>query len=413
MIRRNTSIHQPATVRCKISDAQIRKYAKMPAVKQLKDERASLYLRFRKNREQGSWILMEYKNGKQQPHVIGKYPSLSVAHVFDVVSHFLSDLSTGTRAHHNEFQTVDELLVWYLDRETRAGHLARERIISLKSMIEGHLIPHLHGKAIAGLQHKDVEKQLMKPLREANYSINYIRTIFQAMKVAFNKAKKLRLLSHNPLNDMTLTDFVTARVEVRGCRLRPSDTGNILQAMDEADPFARVLALMMLSHGTRIGETRLAKWCHICFVTKRWTIPKSNTKTRREIVYPLTDEMVAVLQSFRDWQLENNYKGNNVFPLSKRDKEPVHRVRATELVRSIAKGQWSAHDLRKLARTIWADIGIDYLVGETLLNHAKGKLDQAYIHTHIELQKSEALKTYHQWLKNCWRTCYQPTFQKS
>ena len=58
------------------------------------------------------------------------------------------------------------------------------------------------------------------------------------------------------------------------------------------------------------------------------------------------------------------------------------------MIRAIANGQWTGHDLRKLARTVWADIGIDYLVAETLLNHAKGKLEQAYIHTYIELQKS-------------------------
>ena len=86
---------------------------------------------------------------------------------------------------------------------------------------------------------------------------------------------------------------------------------------------------------------------------------------------------------------------------------------ANQMLRAIAHGHWTAHDLRKLARTVWADIGIDYLVAETLLNHAKNKMDQTYIHTHIELQKSEALKAYHLWLKNCWRTCFIPDFQKN
>lgn len=131
----------------------------------------------------------------------------------------------------------------------------------------------------------------------------------------------------------------------------------------------------------------------------------------RDVRSPHPDELVCLLQSFKQWQLDNAYKGNNVFPLTQRDKEPIHRGKACELIRTISLRKWSAHDLRKLARTVWADLGIDYLVSETLLNHAKGKLDQAYIHTHIELQKSEALNTYHSWLKNCWRTCYCPAFQ--
>ncbi|OBU32036.1 hypothetical protein [Photobacterium kishitanii] len=63
------------------------------------------------------------------------------------------------------------------------------------------------------------------------------------------------------------------------------------------------------------------------------------------------------------------------------------------------KKAWSAHDLRKRARSIWAELGVDYIVCEYLLNHARDKLDQAYIHTHMELQKKEALETYHKWLK--------------
>jgi hypothetical protein len=57
---------------------------------------------------------------------------------------------------------------------------------------------------------------------------------------------------------------------------------------------------------------------------------------------------------------------------------------------------------------VWADLGVDYMVAETLLNHAKDKLDQAYIHTHLEMKKKEALNAYHQWLNNCWRGCFRP-----
>ncbi|MFA0071530.1 integrase, partial [Vibrio breoganii] len=43
MITLNSGVHHVATVRCKISDTQIRKYARDPRVKQLKDVRYSLY----------------------------------------------------------------------------------------------------------------------------------------------------------------------------------------------------------------------------------------------------------------------------------------------------------------------------------------------------------------------------------
>ncbi|WP_213865708.1 tyrosine-type recombinase/integrase [Vibrio crassostreae] len=413
MIKLNAGVHHAATVRCKISDAQIKRYAKLPHVRQLKDERYSVYLRYKKNRQQGSWVFYEYRGSKQTAHVFGKYPNLSAKHIPDVVEHIVKELSTGIRARSNEFTTVDELLVWYLDMETRNGHLSKNRLTSLKAMIDSHLISRLHCVEIAGLSHREIEKKLMKPLREGLYSISYIRSIFQALKVAFNQARKMNKIGHDPLNGMVFTDFVKAKIKPKGCKLLVGQIADLLEQFGQAEPLTRMLCLMMVSHGTRIGETRKAKWCNICLVTKRWKIPRHDTKTRKEILYPLTDEWVSLLQAYKAWQLAKHYKGNNLFPSSKRDQGPVSSAEASQMIRAIAKGSWTAHDLRKLARTVWADIGIDYLVAETLLNHAKGKLEQAYIHTHIELQKSEALKTYHSWLKNCWRTCFIPDFRKT
>ncbi|AIU66986.1 site-specific integrase [Vibrio coralliilyticus] len=410
-IRLNSNALVAQTVKCKISDAKIRQYAKVPGIRQLKDERYSLYLRYSKDRSKGSWVYMEYRGGKQKGHTIGKYPNLSSVHVFDVLNVYVADLATGKRSVFNEFDTVDELLHWYLDYEMGAQILDRARLLAIKSMCEKHLIYNLEGVKIAELDHRVMEKRLMKVLRESHYSPSYMRTLFQTVKVAFNKAKQLRFLGSNPLSNMRFTDFVKAKVEVKGCKLRPGDTPWVVESFHSSGPFARMLCLMMVAHGTRIGETRQAKWRHICFATKRWTIPKQYTKTKKEIVYPLTDEMVVLLRAFKEWQLANYYKGNNVFPLTKRDKQAIHATKASEMVREISKGQWSAHDLRKLARTVWADLGVDYLVAETLLNHAKGKLDQAYIHTHMELQKLSALKTYHSWLKNCWRSCFSADFQ--
>ncbi|MCD9529581.1 hypothetical protein [Photobacterium carnosum] len=96
------------------------------------------------------------------------------------------------------------------------------------------------------------------------------------------------------------------------------------------------------------------------------------------------------------------------FPLSRWNNQPIYSAKASEWVRGVSKQAWSAHDLRKRARSIWAELGVDYIVCESLLNHARDKLDQANIHTHMELQKKEALETYHKWLKKGWCTCLAP-----
>ncbi|PMZ50312.1 integrase, partial [Pseudomonas sp. GW247-3R2A] len=72
--------------------------------------------------------------------------------------------------------------------------------------------------------------------------------------------------------------------------------------------------------------------------------------------------------------------------------------KACTVFASVGKGEWSSHDLRKVARTAWADLGVDYMVGEMLLNHAMKDLDATYIHTTAEGMKRKALEAWHQHL---------------
>lgn len=405
MITMNQNALFQTTVRCKISEAQIKKYSRDSQVRQLKDERYSLYLRFKQNREQGSWIYYEYKDGKQKSYRIGKYPDLNAKGAFEVLNAFIVELTTGKPVSGNLFSTVDEVVCWYVEREYQTRNVSKNRITGIKSMADNHLMSNLHCLPIRELTHKSVDELLIKPLLKSCFANSYIRTIFQLLKVCFTRAKKLNYLTFNPMDEMKFTDFVTKRIDVKGSRLKPDDMPELLSKITRANPIERVLCSMMLCHGTRLGETRLAKWRHINLKQKRWVIPKENTKSKKEIVYPLSNDMVALLSEFKQWQTKHNYAINNVFPLNKRDLHPIHSVRASELVRAVSNKEWSAHDLRKVARTVWADLGVDYMVAETLLNHAKDKLDQAYIHTHLEMKKKEALNTYHQWLNNCCHHC--------
>ncbi|MOA39003.1 hypothetical protein D3C78_1607480 [compost metagenome] len=47
---------------------------------------------------------------------------------------------------------------------------------------------------------------------------------------------------------------------------------------------------------------------------------------------------------------------------------------------------------------MWADLGVDYLIGELLLNHALDNLDATYIHTQATALKRDALERWHTYL---------------
>jgi integrase len=101
----------------------------------------------------------------------------------------------------------------------------------------------------------------------------------------------------------------------------------------------------------------------------------------------------ALLARYRDRQTAGGYTGQHLFPT--RNGKGMTESQAAVIFSQLGRGEWTSHDLRKLARTGWADLGIDFLIGEMLINHAMGKTVQAYIHTTVEERKRAALETWH------------------
>lgn len=411
-IRLNLKINANSTVRCKISDAQIRKHISNPCVRQLKDDRYSLYLRFNAQRTAGTWWLMMYEHGAQIQLRVGRWPTIRSADIPDVISSASAQYKRSNVVSFKRFDTVDQLIEWHVQRQAKLKTSSKERIANIKSMANRHLIGVFHGEPVMGLNSRVIDEELIQPMFDSGMSVSYVKAMFNLLKSAYATARELKHITINPLSEIRFKQFFPenfsiTKAQVRECRLATDKLPDVLRDIESIQPNERMLVLMMLAHGSRIGETRKATWRNVSFRAKRWIIPAPDTKTRAEMIYPLSDPMLELLQSYREWQLELGYKGDHLFPIDFRHDRPVHGALASEWVQKVASG-WSAHDLRKRARSVWTELGIDYLVGETLLNHAKGKLDLVYIHTYIDLKKIEAISLYHEWLKKCWRTCFRP-----
>lgn len=411
-VRLNADALFSQTVSCKISDAKIKMYAKDPRVRQLKDERHSLYMRYNSKRNGGTWWLMKYKDGKQYPLRIGRWPSTKPADVGDLVSAATVQYERSDVVSFKRFDTVDQLIDWHVQRQIRLKTSSKERLANIKSMANRHLMGVFHGEPVMSLDSHVIDEELIQPMFDDGMSVSYVKAMFNLLKAAYATARELKHITINPIAEIKFKQFFPdnfsiTKAQVRECRLSTDQVPTVLQSIETALPNERLLVLMMLGHGSRIGETRKAKWSNVSFRSKRWIIPASDAKSRVEMVYPLSGSMVELLKSYREWQLQLGYEGEHLFPVSWQRDAPIYGALASQWVKNVADG-WSGHDLRKRARSVWTDLGIDYLVGEALLNHAKGKLDLVYIHTHIDLKKTEAISLYHEWLKKCWRTCFRP-----
>lgn len=381
------------TLQTNISDAAIKRAAKDQTIRQIKDLSRPLLIRFHKDRNKASWYVRKGQKFKK----LGCFPELTTKTVLNRLPDLLlelainqnSDIGIGT------FATCFDVLTWYRERMLKDRRLSKKRKQTTKSVIDKHLIPLVGKLSGDAIRHADLDERLIWHLQQ-RYSLSNVRLIFAVLKVAFKTAAKQRRIEHNPLADLKFTDFINAKILPKDSAIRADALPMVFSSTSDAKLTIKHLVLLMVMHGTRIGETRKAKWSH--FDDKHWFIPAENTKTRQSHRLPLTKQTIAMLSEYRQQQRKQGYKGQYLFPNSKHDGNCLSSSSASSKIKKLSKGKWSAHDLRKVARSCWADLGVDYMVGEMLLNHALSKLDKTYIHTHVEHKMLEALQQYHDWL---------------
>jgi integrase len=389
------------TLQVQLSDAAIKKHAADGDVAELKDPRHPLRFRYRHDRARGSWFVIRYAKGAKWKKA-GNWPDLSAKAMLDglpkVHARLLADPLAAATV--DAWDTVAQVLDWYAERVKIDRHLSGERKSTKLSAIRRHLLPRLGAVRLTDLNKSALDALLYVPL-QAEYSLAHVKGVFGVLKVAFRRARRLDLIATDPIAGVTFGDFSKVKIKPKGARLRHVAVAELLASW--ADQFQQAaldvaFAVLMLAHGTRITETRLAKWQNVNLMAGEWFIPARDTKGKRDHVLPLTPQVVAFLARYREWQKGKGYTGAYLFPSSTRSGHPLARGKAFDIFQRLGVGEWTSHDLRKLARTRWAEIGIDSLVGKLLLNHALGDLDSTYVQTHGEALKRDALTRWHAWL---------------
>ena len=383
------------TLTVKLSDAEIQRNAKLEHVRDLRDaSHPALHFRYAKNRARGSWYLLN----KRQWHRIGGFPDLSTKQVVAALPAVRLRVAADGVASVSGWVTVGELLDWFADRMSKSRSLSAKRRAAGKSAISCQLKPRLDDLLLRDVNAQTLDKLLMWPAQE-ELSLSYVQQLYRLLAVAFRQARKLDLIPVNPMAELKFIHFTTARILPNPARLRDVQLPELVAQLTErfeTAPGDAMLALMMLCHGTRIGETRQSRWADIALTEREWFLPAENTKSKTELRVPLTDQVCALLRRYRERQSAQGYEGPFLFP-SRRGKA-LSDNQASAVFTRLGQGAWTSHDLRKVARTAWTDLGVDGHIGEMLLNHSLGKIASTYINTQAKEQRRLALVKWHNWL---------------
>lgn len=387
-----------ATKRTTISDAAIKKHRQDERIRQLTEPGSSLVFRYStSDRERGSFHLRHYQDGEERWARVGKFPDITTKQARNNYHRMKETLfiTPDTRAIIDRLDTMGDLLQWYqgrVERNERNNEITKERARAVIGMIGNHLIPALAEKQVLTLSKAEVDREVIQPLFSSQYAPSYVRGILVVLKQATKAARALDLLTIDPLAGWTYKDFGTARVRPSAPLLNQTDLPDVVAAMPPAGR-TRLLMQLMLSLGLRIGEASALRWRWFDFDREMVHIPAHVTKTGAQLDLPLTSQVVTILVRWKGAQRRN---AAFVFPGQKG--RSLHTSQLHKEIKAATGGAWTARQLRKLARTLLAAHGVDYYVGERILNHSQGTLDATYNAALLETQKRTALTDHSDYL---------------
>jgi integrase len=360
-----------------ISNRAIKSYENSVTVTQLRDPSTKLQFRFSKvDRAKGSFYVRLYKNSKDTMIYIGKYPEISAQRAYQAIAniHLKEE-----HFNHNELILVGELCDWHVERTKSNRQIKDKTAKQTVSLIINHIKPYLAHLNIMSINNGLIDTHWFIPI-QSKLALSTISLALVTLNAMFTWATKLKLISKNPVEKLSIANFTHQRPMVKVGRLNDKKLKACLANLSSLPIEKQMLLVLLLLHGTRIGETTKARWEDFDFDKMLWRIPASDTKTKKPHTLPLSPIAKLWLKAYRRYQYMNK-RSKYLFPQQTNRRKSQSPNISSRTISNIAKGGWTAHDIRKYARSGWLENGVDYIIGEILLNHSLSKLDQSYIQT--------------------------------
>jgi hypothetical protein len=172
--------------------------------------------------------------------------------------------------------------------------------------------------------------------------------------------------------DRALLDLkASAKAPSRDRVLSRDELSKLLPTLSASDSsYAKGIRFILLT-ACRRGEVSAARWRHIDFTARTWTLPR--TKNGTEHVIPLSRQAIALLRAHRPEQLDDP----STFVFNANGKSLADWEGATERLQKASNTSgWTRHDLRRTAATLMGNLGVMPDIIEATLNHVT-------IHSHV------------------------------
>ncbi|MDE2134993.1 MAG: tyrosine-type recombinase/integrase [Alphaproteobacteria bacterium] len=345
-------------------------------------------------------------NGARRRMKLGTYPALKLADAKKQAGKLRNEVVDGNdpsaeRAASKRTQrtgdTVEQLARAAFKAAKLGLHGGRKKpkspstITNETRLYERHIAPKLGNKIFTELRRRDIKEFMRDVAADSGLAPSSVGRVGEVLSGIFAFAVHEDRIESNPVAGLShplswvsrerrFSDTaLKALWDMLVLHSKPILPGEFLpeDPQSRLDPLTCLSARLMIVTLCRRGEAVAVRWDEIDRASKKWTVPRERTKSRRTEIKPLSDEAIAILDTAAAVArlLFNNQNCEFVFPLTEDPSNHIdgHRVaRAmTRLCKRLGIPHGSPHDFRRTGATTLTDekYGFTRFIVSKVLGH--------------------------------------------
>ena len=346
-----------------------------PQRREISDGGSGLYLIVQPSGAR-SWALRYRYNGRPAKLTLGPWPMLGLADARKAAADAQFELVRGVdpnaarkaakvEAAEAAANTVASICAEFLQREGRRLRTLDQRERLLKRLV----YPTIGDRPVSSVKRSEIVRLLDRiedrsGPRMADVALAALRRVFHWHE---KRTDDFRSPIIRGMSRQNAAEHRRTRV------LDDDELRRLWAATADEQPFSNMVRFLLLTSAPR-GEAAAMRWDEIAGAT--WTLPATRSKTKTEVVRPLSRAAQAVLAAqprVSEWAFTTTGTG------------PFTDFSGSKAKLDAAAGVtgWRLHDLRRTARSLLSRAGINPDISERCLGHALPTIRATYDRHHF------------------------------
>ncbi|MFT5727676.1 MAG: integrase [Desulforhopalus sp.] len=359
------------------------------------------------------WLYRFRIDDKQQMHIIGRYPGVSLSDArkkhMEAQALVKKGINPNLQRRKEKQTNIDKeqearnkraitfeyvALEWIDQQKSRWSH---DHAVAVLGTLKNDVFDSFGSKAIESITPPEVLK-ILRTI-EGRGSLEIARKVLQRMNAVFRYAVQTGVATYNPAADMQ--GVLKAKPVEHMPAVFDKGLGQLLKDINASERIhiTTKLALQFTSlTACRSGEVRGARWSEINLEEKNWEIPAERMKMRRQHIVPLSSQAIAVLErSGKLWG-----RDGLVFPSVRDDHKPMSDNAMSKALRDMGyRGKATPHGFRaSFSSTAYeSSLFASEVIEKALAHEEKNKIKGAYNRSEYIGQRRELLQWWSDYLE--------------